>query len=102
MARYESKYGVRETGKPCRFTDGYGISWHRKDTWCSNDPKGEKDIVETAHCAGPDDDSNVVSIGIGYEGSVYDSRCSCCYLHINHTRNVHDRSCSSWCTTVTS
>jgi len=95
MARYESKYGVRETGKPYRFRDGYSFSWHRDDTWSSKDPKGEQGVVETAHCAGPDDDSNIVSIGIGYEDSVYSSKCSCCYLHIIHTRNLHERYCSS-------
>ena len=78
-ATHESKYGSYEIGV------GYDGAW-RTDIYIARDTG--KRFVERRMCAGHGDVSAPHEAG-------YDSRCSCCYLHIDHTCDQHARSVAS-------
>ena len=74
------KYGVNEIGRPTRSPEG---SWFRFDTWTRANGETMKERRFAAAC---DDYSPIYE---HWEGSNYDSRCSCCYLGFSHTATHH-------------
>ena len=74
------KYGTFEIGVP--YHDGG--SWFRSDLYHPNNTN-ELPVWERVFCAGRDDFSAPHCI---YPDG-YNSRCSCCYLNIGHTKKLH-------------
>ena len=87
LMTFKSLYGVLEVG-PSRWThDGH---WMREERYTSDRVYGEESMSASEHDMSPRHEMGIVprlgSLGVGS----YDGKCSCCYLGITHTDDLHN------------